>query len=111
MMNPKFKLIEIILGPLMRFVESKNITIFVIGIIIYIPIIIWDLKKRKKVKLTTTWRIREIILFMTFLIGIIYAIYDQIRILRNLRWHLRYLELNLMKLCNYHLALSCWNNL
>jgi len=90
MTNPKFKLIEIILGPLMRFVESKNITIFVIGIIIYIPIIIWDLKKRKlrkrkNIKPSTAWKIQEFTLFLGFLIGIIYGIYDQIRILRNLK--------------------------
>jgi len=90
MTNPKFKLIEIIFGPLMRFVESKNITGWVVPIVFAGIIIIWDLKKRelrkrKNIKPSTAWKIQEFTLFLGFLISIIYGIYDQIRILRNLR--------------------------
>ena len=84
-MNPKHKAIEFVFGPIFVFLESRHITIWVAAILFNGIVAFFLLKQRKR---GDRFRPGQIIMIIALSIAIGYAIYDQVRILKALKYPL-----------------------
>lgn len=80
-MNPKHRLIEIVFGPLFNFFESIYITKMTVAVLFNGLIAYFILKARKK---GDKFKIQEVLILLTLLLCLGYAIYDQFLILKAL---------------------------
>ena len=77
-MNPKHKLIEIVFGPVFNYLESIYVTKWIVAVLFNGLIAYFIFKARKKGE---KFKAQEVIIGLAILLGLGYAIYDQVLIL------------------------------